>query len=287
MISGLAFALQEGTQGARRGVLHSLIAVGTLTLAVVILGFYYGARINLQHAARGLLGQFQFEAFVALSLPEDLHPDLQRRLQALDPRWRITYISRDEAAAKFSREFDPTLFRIFDENPLPASFIITLPPASLQPDSARRIADRILQLDGIEDLVYDQDLLQLLTMGRRQLNTWGFILGVSTLIIALALTYNAVRLKIGRQRTALRLMSLLGATPRALRGIYLVQGVILGGVGGLLGWICLSYLASTLQIQFSPGLRLLQPSFWAMLLVGLVLGILGSTLAAGRYLRPS
>ncbi len=286
MISGLAFALQEGSRAARRGILHSLVAVGTLTLAVAILGFYYCARINLQRAAGGLLGQFQFEAFIALSLQENLHPDLQRRLQALDPRWRITYISRDEAAAKFSREFNPTLFRIFDENPLPASFVITLPSASLQPDSARRIADRILQLDGIEDLVYDQDLLRLLTMGRRQLNTWGFIFGILSLIIALALTNNAIRLKISRQRTALRLMSLLGATPRALRGTYLIQGMILGGVGGLLGWIGLSYLASALQIQFSPGLRLLLPSFWAMLSAGLFLGILGSALAAGRYLRP-
>jgi len=286
MITGLAFALREGTQGLRRGVLHSLVAAVTLTLSVAVLGFYYYARLNLQRAAGGLLGQFQFEAFIALSLPDDQHLDLQRRLQAFDPRWRITYVSREEAAAKFSREFDPNLFNIFDENPLPASFLITLSPAGLQPDSARRQADRILQLDGIEDLVYDQELLRLLSLGRQKLDTWGLMFGLSALVISLALTYNAVRLKIGRQREALRLMSLLGATPRARRGTYWGQGVILGGVGGLLGWIGLSYLASTLQGQFSSSINLILPGFWAMILTGIILGVLGSALAVGKYLKP-
>ena len=287
MITGLAFALREGAQGLRRGSLHSLIAVVTLTLSVAVLGFYYYARLNLQHASEGLLGQFQLEAFIALSLPVDQHPELQRRLQDLDPRWRITYVSREEAAAKFSREFDPNLFNIFDENPLPASFMITLPPAALQPDSARRQADRILQIDGIEDLVYDQELLRLISIGRQKLDTWGLLLGLSALIISLALTYNAVRLKIGRQRAALRLMSLLGATPRALRGSYLMQGTILGGAGGFLSWISLSYLVSTLQGQFSSNLNLIQPGFWAMILAGIILGVLGSALAVGRYVKPA
>jgi len=283
MITGLAFALREGTQGLRRGALHSLVAAATLTLSVAVLGFYYSARLNLQRAAGGLLDQFQFEAFIALSLPEDLHLDLQRRLQALDPRWRITYVSREEAAAKFSREFDPNLFNILDENPLPASFLITLPPTGMQPDSARRQADRILQLDGIEDLVYDQELLRLLSTGRQKLDTWGLTFGLTALIISLALTYNAVRLKIGRQRTALRLMLLLGATPRALQGTYLAQGIILGGAGGLLGWLSLS----ALQSQFSSGLNLILPGFWTMILIGILLGALGSALAVGRYVRPA
>jgi len=286
MITGLAFALREGTLGLGRGVLHSLIAAVTLTLSVAVPGFYYYARLNLQRAAEGLLGQFQFEAFIAPSLPEDQHLELQRRLQALDPRWRVAYVSREEAAAKFSREFDPNLFNIFDENPLPASFLITLPSAGLQPDSTRRQADRILQLEGIEDLVYDQELLQLLSLGRQKLDTWGFMFGLSALLISLALTYNAVRLKIGRQRAALRLMSLLGATPRALRGTYLIQGMMLGGVGGLLGWIGLSFLAATLQGQFSSSPNLILPGFWSMILSGILLGILGSALAAGRYLKP-
>jgi cell division transport system permease protein len=161
MTSGFKFALKEGASGLRRGKFHSFVVVASIALAVGVLGFFYYGSLNLQRAARGLLQQLQFEAFISPSIPEDQHPQLLASIQSLDARWKITYVSKAEAAARFRKEFDPLLFDILKENPLPASFQVSLPPQALNPVAAREAAQRLHEIDGIDEVVYDQDLLAL------------------------------------------------------------------------------------------------------------------------------
>lgn len=285
MTSNLRFVLHEGVVGVRREPFHSFVVAAAVTLAVNALGLYYYGSVNLHRAAQGLLQQLQFEAFVSPSVPESQHPNLMARLQALDPRWKIEYVSRAEAAARFRQEFDPMLFEVLQENPLPASFQIALPPQALDVPSARSIAQRLQEIDGIDEVVYDQDLLILYQTGQRKLAQWGLIAGSLAILLALGLTYNAVRLKIDHQREALRLMSLLGATPAMLRGLYWVQGTILGVIGGIAGAALLSLLILLVQSRLVTQLNLVGPSVILCTLAGGVLGVVGGLLAVGKYLR--
>ncbi|RJP79371.1 MAG: FtsX-like permease family protein [Candidatus Zixiibacteriota bacterium] len=281
----LSFVLREGWQGIRRNAFHSFTAVAAATLACGMLGFFYYAGLNLQRLAGTLLRQFQFEAFISPGLPEDQHPTLLRQLQAMNSRWTVTYVSRAEAAARFAAEFDPDLFNVLDENPLPASFRLTLPPDYLRPDSAQALVQRLGAVEGLEELVYDPHLLALIHNGRQRVARWGAFLGGAALLLALGLTWNAVRLKIEAQREAIHLMGLMGATPETLRGAYLVQGAILGMMGGACGAALLSVAAVVLQTQLAPGLGLALPHLWLLIPLGGLLGMPGGLLAVGRYLK--
>jgi cell division transport system permease protein len=285
MVSNFKFTLREGAGSILRGKFHSFVVAAATALAVAALGLYYYGALNLNRAAEGLLQQLQFEAFVAPSLPETQHPDLLRRIQALDPRWKITYISRAEAAARFAKEFDPQLFDVLKENPLPASFQIALPPQTLDALAARSIAQRLQEVDGIDEVVYDQDLLILFQNGRRKLSQWGLITGIVAVLLALSLTYNAVRLKIDHQREAVRLMSLLGATPGTLRCIYWIQGAVLGAIGGIVAAFVLVALAMLIETRLVAGFHVVGPSMILCVLAGGALGILGGVLAVGKYLK--
>jgi cell division transport system permease protein len=285
MIINDYFAISEGTTGIRRGWFHSLVVLAATALAVSVLGFYYYGGVNLQHATEGLLQQLQFEAFIAPSLPESQHPELLKRLQQLDPRWKISYISHAEAAARFKKEFDPQLFDILKDNPLPASFQIVLPPQVLDVTAARGVAQRLQEVDGIDEVVYDQDLLALFQTGRQKLSQWGMITGSLAVILALALTYNAVRLKIDNQREAVRLMALMGATPGMLRRVYWVQGTLLGLIGGIIGAVLLSLLTTLVESRLAHGYQLVGPSFVLCTLTGGALGFLGGAAAVGKYLK--
>jgi cell division protein FtsX len=121
--------------------------------------------------------------------------------------------------------------------------------------------------------------------GRRKLVQWGMAAGGLAVLLALGLTYNAVRLKIDHQHEAVRLMSLLGATPAMLSGLYWVQGAILGGIGGLAGALLLSLLTTLVATRIATNLNLVEPSVMLCGLTGAVLGVLGGVLAVGRYLK--
>lgn len=285
MKRSLLFALSEGFSGIRRGLFHSFVAATALALAIAVIGFFYYGGMNLRRTVKDLLSHFQMEAYIALSLPESEHIELQNALQNLDPDWRIVYISRAEAAEKFAREFDPQIFAVLKENPLPASFIISLPPNEIQPDTIRSIARRITGVSGVEDVVYDRELLDLFHSGMKKITRWAMIVGSAAILLAIGLTYNAIRLKIDQQQDAIRLMSLMGATPISLRGIYWVQGALLGIAGGICAACFLLFLAALARFSLIGGKEIILPQVWLLSLWGCFLGLLGSTIAVGRYLK--
>lgn len=285
MKPNLGFAFREGLGGLKRGRFHSAIATAAIALAVSLLGIFIYSAVNLRTAAQNLLGSLQFEAFISLALPESEHEELQERIQRIDTRWSLTYVSREQAAARFASELDPDLFNVLGENPLPASFKIDLPVELMHPDSAGIIAAKLTELDGIDEVIYDQQLLDLLHKGMAKLTVWGFIFGCLATILALALTFNSVRLKIDAQRDSVRLMSLLGAKPVTLRAIYWIQGLILGALGGIVAAGVIVGLAALFQYRLAPGIEIIVPHVGFPVVFGCLMGMFGGLIAVGRYLE--
>lgn len=285
MKTNFIFVLKEGVEGLGRGVFYSFIAVAASALAVFVLGLFAYSAVNLQRAAEDLLSALQFEAFVSPAVPESLHTELEKVVQALDSRWKIAYISRDEAAAVFAKEFDPELFDVLKENPLPASFRINLPPQAMCPDSAKVAAERLLAVDGIDDVIYDREIINMFHSGSQKLTRWGLVIGCLAVLLAVGLSFNSLRLKIRAQREAMNLMSLLGATPGALRAVHWAQGAILGSMGGLLGAALILFAAALIQFRLVKGVEIAIPHPYLPVVAGCILGMLGGLLAVGRYLR--
>jgi cell division transport system permease protein len=281
----IAFTVREGVGGLKRGRFHSAIAAVATALAVSLLGmFLYGA-LNLRAAAQNFLGSLQFEAFISLSLPTSGHDALRETLRQMDRRLSVTYVSREEAASRFAAELDPDLFNVLGENPLPASFKIGLPGELMHPDSAEALAARLSALDGIDEVIYDQQLLNLLHSGIGKLTIWGMIFGSIATLLAVALTFNSVRIKIDAQRDKVRLMSLLGAQPLTLRTIFWIQGLILGAIGGAVSSGVIAGFAALLQYRLASGIEIIVPHAGLPFLAGCLLGMSGGLIAVGKYLK--
>jgi len=278
------FIFNEGADGVWREPFHSLIAGTAIAISVFVLGFFVYGGLNLSLAGRHLLNRFQVEAFIDHSVPDDEHAELEGSLQVIDSRWQLSYISRDSAAARFALQFDPGVFNVLNQNPLPASFVISLPTSQITPDSIALIAEALSGLPFIEDVVYDRELLSLVHSGMQKLIRWGLIIGFIVVWLALGLTFNAIRLKIDHQKEAIRRMSHLGATPLSLRAIFWVQGAILGLAGGLISAGAIGLLALLAGWRLGGALPVQIPALYLLPLTGFLMGFAGSALAVGRYL---
>lgn len=279
------FILRESSHGLRRGVFHSFVTVSATVIALTVSAIFVYGLHNLQRATEGLLGTLQMQAFISLTVPEDQHPRLQQELQQIDQRWDILYVSRADAAAEFTREFDPEIFNVLKVNPLPASFRIGLPVEVMHPDSAGQIVNRLQSIEGIEDVIYDKGLLDLIHSGMRKLTLWGLLVTGLTLFIAVGITFNAIRLKIHSQQDAMNLMSLLGATPATLYAVYWIQGAILGILGGCLSAGIILAIRSILRMRIAGTIDIVAPHTYFLIVAGGILGILGGLLAVKKYLK--
>lgn len=278
------FIIREGIEGLQRGLFHSFIAVVASSLAVFAAGFFIYSALNLKSAAETLLDNLQVQAFISLAIPEKDHPEIIQAVRNLDEDWVVTYLSRTEAAEEFASEFDPELFDVLKENPLPASLRIDLPPQKMHPDSVAILAGRLMAIDGIDDVIYDRELLRLLHDGMSKLTLWGVIIAGFAVILAIGMTFNAIRLKIHTQYEAITLMSLLGATPNTLNAIHWLQGMVLGTLGGIISAAIIVGIAALIRLRLTDGIQIIVPYYYLLVIGGALLGFLGSVLAVKRFL---
>ena len=144
------------------------------------------------------------------------------------------YLSKADALARFKKTFadlSATLDGVGD-NPLPASYEVRL--SGGPGTGVDLLLAELRQLPGVADVRYDREWLQRLSSAISMLRGVGLALG-TLLTIAAALTVaNVVRLGLYARRDELDIMQLVGAPQVFIRGPFVMEGTLQGGIGALL-----------------------------------------------------
>jgi cell division transport system permease protein len=115
------------------------------------------------------------------------------------------------------------------------------------------------------------------------------LLGTATFIIS-----NAIRLTVYARRREIRIMQLVGATNWFIRIPLVVEGVVLGAVGGLIaaglitgGRMYLGQVVTKMMLLFGSVTSGIGPGelVTAMVITGATIGALGSTVSIRKFLK--
>jgi cell division transport system permease protein len=145
-------------------------------------------------------------------------------------------------------------------------------------------------MPGVEDVRYDREFLAALGAGVRTLRAVGFAL-VTIMALAAAVTVaSVVRLRLQARRDEIEIMELVGAPLSFIRGPFIAEGLLQGGIGaaGALVVLGFGYLAARAwwgeplaQAFDGAGLEFLPARFWLLLLVGgMAVGSAGGMVAS-------
>ncbi|MDZ7360941.1 MAG: ABC transporter permease [candidate division KSB1 bacterium] len=292
MSSSFFYSLREGLDGFRRAKLASFIALMTMTFALLLLGVLTIATVNLVSLGDALKSRIEFEVFIDNALDDAGIVELQQQVQRVRGVAEAQFISKEEAAKIFKEAFaraggkDGTTFLdVLDANPLPASFRITLQKSFQNSASAQRVAADIEKLPGVDEVVYRRDLAEALD---RYLQ-WALLIGLGLGLLfcagAFMLVINDVRLVIHAKRRLIEIMQLVGATRAFVRRPLLMQGFLLGTLGGLIASGGIYLVHRLLLFQLGAVQRLPQFFFVGLVGAGILLGITGSFLGARKYIQ--
>jgi cell division transport system permease protein len=202
------------------------------------------------------------------------------------------YISKSDALVRFRQTFGE-LAGAADaagDNPLPASVEARVRPGPGSTAAVDELGNKLREMGGVSDVRYDRQWLNRVLSAIRIVRGVGWILG-AVLTIAAALTVaNVVRLALYARRDELEIMQLVGAPQAYIRGPFVMEGVLQGGLGALLALSALAItffalkgryltpLASTLNmtsIHFLP----VELSL-GLVLGGMLVGCVGGLVAA-------
>lgn len=290
----LRYALDEAVGSLRRGWRSSLLSIGTIAIAVFVLGGVLLLTENLEQIGDEWSRSAELSVYLNDEVTAPERAVIEQTLSGEALIAAHAFVSKDDALKRFKETFSDLAVTAgtLDSNPLPASYECRLQPASEAAGALEALAARLRALPGVNDVRYDRQWLDRLLQGVRLVRTGGLIL-CAILGLAAALTVaNVVRLSLVARRDELDIMHLVGAPGVYVRGPFVVEGVLQGGAGALaalaaLGVLFLSIrgayltpLAASLhvsRIQFlSFGLSL------ALIVGGMLVGCLGGTIASRR-----
>jgi cell division transport system permease protein len=202
------------------------------------------------------------------------------------------YVSKADALRRFKEMFGDLAATVdtLGENPLPASYEVRLQAGAAADGRVDALGERLRSLPGVADVRYDRQWLGRLTAAISVVRVLGLVLG-GVLTIAAALTVaTVVRLALFARRDELEIMQLVGAPTVYVRGPFVMEGVLQGGIGGVVALAALGLVFFTLRLRLLtplaaamslPSFRFLPVDLAAALVIGgMAVGCLGGVVAA-------
>lgn len=279
------YCFKEGIKGFQRAKLSSILTIVTFAVSIFMIGSFLILTLNLQHFVKSIKARLEFEVFIDNSYDADQIQAMQQSFSSFRGVAYVEYISKDRAADLLKQDFGTDIFAILEENPLPASFRIRVYEEYQYADSAAELAQRFLAADGIDDVIYRKDVLQLID---KYLNWFMLALLIGGLFVclsALFFVYNTIRLIIFSRQDIIESMKLVGATAWFIRLPFIIEGLLQGLLGSLFALLLL-YFVVNLVHRFIPQFFMVSFEIWFILFLNsLVIGVIGSTVAIRRFLK--
>ena len=282
------FLVKEGISGLWRAKFPSFVAIITIAIAMTLLGITYITGTEIYNIVDRMKTQLQVEVFL---LPGATETEMSRIENALSNEELVAdfrFVSKEEAAERFSAEFGEDIYEVLEVNPLPASYTVQISSNYQTFSDISSFAGKIQNLGGIDEVKYRQNFLQLLERYYRAAAVVGGVIMAIILGAAILLVGNTIKLSIFAKREVIRVMRLVGATNRFIRTPFIIEGIIQGLLGSL-GALFILYLLVSGTNYFltgilNAGLAMDPVLVLGVLFIGIFFGFIGSTRSIRMFL---
>lgn len=294
MIRTWSYLLREAFANIRLNRTTSLVAVVTTGFTLACLGVFLLVYLNLRGMAASIAKEIKVIVYLEENLTSQQVDELRGELEGQQAVAGLSYVSKEEALEEFRVQF-PNEYQLLEglgDNPLPASFAVTLAPRFRAADFVKRWAEQFKSFPGVAEVEYSQDWVENLTALLRNLEGAALSVGLILSLASVTIIANTIRLTVNSRRHELQILQLVGATGLFIKLPYLLEGALLGGVGGLLALGILEGGFEIFRLQMESTSRLLGTQPWlsyvpahlmgVLLFIGLLLGIVGSFVSVVR-----
>ncbi len=291
---GPFYFLGEALRGLRANSVVNLLAVGTISMAMLIVGFFLIVFFNVQSAVTAMSDRLEMSVYLKNDLTQHEKDFLLYRLRTEPGIKKVVFLSKSDALAQFTSELkgQETLIQGLGENPLPDSYELNFDRRYAESSRLEALVKKISGFPGVEDVTYGKQGAEMLS-GLYKLLTYGglslaVLLGVSIVFII----SNSVRLALYSRGQEIELMQWIGATRSFIQVPFLIEGTFLAMLGSALAIGILTalyyFLPSEVMLFLSRlnGLDFLPPSVVAYMIVGSgLLGLIGGMISVNKFLE--
>lgn len=290
--SGFGYLIKEGIKNIWSNRMMSLASIGVLISCLLLTGAAELMSLNVAKAVDSIGGGNVTRVFLNQEITDLDAVYIEEELAKLDNVTETKFISKDDAIKEYQDTLREDIFEqlLGEGNPLPNSIDVTMADLS-QYDST---IESILAVDGVESTRDNRDVAEKLTSLNSLVTTLSFWIMVALVIISIFIISNTIRMTMYSRRFEISIMKSVGATDTFVRIPFVVEGMTIGLLSGIVTSVLLFFLYDVVLkaiqniMPFNDFYSYSQVGGWATLVfifAGMMIGALGSMVSIGRYLK--
>ena len=301
-MSSLFYFFKESLTGFTRNLSTALGSIVTIFLSLLIIGIFLIGGSVVNNVVSSVEDEVSVTAYVADDASDSDVQAAMSYIRGIDGVANVDFTTKDQALENFRATSNSDIIDSLDgNNPLPASIDVELSDPQMveqvvndiQGNQAfKKVADN--PDNPSDSLKYGEKTVDRLFSLTNYVRYIGVALIVLLIFIALVFINNTIRLAILARRKEIAIMRLVGASNGFIRGPFLMEGAIHAIIGSALAVAALEVLRNLAlpQLQHALtwlpidlGLNTFLLIYAALVVSGLVIGLIGSAFAMRRYLK--
>jgi cell division transport system permease protein len=291
-INSLKYCVRQSYVSISRNFWLAVVTAGIIAVSLAALGGFLLVAVN----AGNLIQNFESNVEINVFLDKDADADTVRlSLDKLEGVKSYSFVTKEQGLEEFGRAMGdriPLGGLEGENNPLPDMFRVRVQEAGLVPV----LAQEIQTFPGVELADYGEEIVTRLLAATRWLNMLFLVISLLLATGAVFLIVTIIRLSVMARQEEVGVMKYLGASNSFIRFPFFMEGMAMGLLGALAAAVPLGVLYHRLAILLERDALIfflqpvtdqarLWPIFAGLLVMGTLMGGLGSLVAVRKFLR--
>lgn len=288
--------LKQGFKGLWRNKGMGLASVTSITAVLVILGIFLILILSLNNVVMDTREKFdEVQVFLEDDVTVSQIEAIENRVRESNKVISVIFKSKDQALEEMKEGWgeEGYLLNGLESNPLPNTLIIKLKDIEYADSVAKSIED----LEGIDEIQYNQDIIEKLVLFTNYIRTGGLVIVSILILVSVFIISNTIKLTVAARKTEISIMKYVGATNGYIRGPFIIEGILFGLIGAMVSILFVNYgynyffnaASDKLYVLFTvylvPPKALIKDVMIIFIAIGSGIGALGSLVSMKRFLN--
>ncbi|GHV34673.1 cell division protein FtsX [Clostridia bacterium] len=289
----VGYFFREGVRGIFLHGFMSFAAVGVIAACLLITGSVSLLALNVDRMIKDIQSQNEILVIIDEKLSEAEAKSVGTKIAQMSNVADRVFISKEKALEEYAEQMGENSYVLAgfeDKNPLRHRFVVKLFDVSLMTETT----EQLREIAGVAEIKAQPEITAFIMGLRGVVNAVSVSLILMLLFVSIFIISNTVKLATFDRREEIGIMRVVGATNGFIRWPFIVEGFLLGIMGGVLAfivqWALYNYVAIRVTeefrvVQVMPFGDILALVAGAFVLFGFVVGVLGSVVTIRKFLK--